>query len=161
MFAAARESVSIAWASKGQGSVEYVDAFKRKKVSCQEFYRRQRSLQLLQANSVVEDIQSGALKESEIESWLSRTDTEIVEGGIRLLVLQREKYQPMDYPVSDETFQKIENHFHLHAATLPSFSSDSGTYSRYLEFDDTNTVLKRICKVHHDYISLITIANGA
>lgn len=52
----------------------------------------------------------------------------------------------MDFPVSSKTFQDVESHFHLPAATLPSFSSDAGTYSRYLEFDDTEKHLKRICK---------------
>ena len=67
-------------------------------------------------------------------------------GKIRILICERPRYAPLDLSMSRSVFEEVERIFHLHPATLPSFESDIGTFSRYLTFDRARpTKLKRVC----------------
>jgi hypothetical protein len=86
------------------------------------------------------------LHDSKIEEWLaqegkysmpapSNPDSKL-EGGIRLVLSERQYYRPPSFSMSKRSYLRIEEEFHLPQATLHSLTNKSGIFSRYLEYDD-------------------------
>lgn len=99
----------------------------------------------------------GSLEDDQIPRWLNNLDWrplgypkdkhELV-GKIRVIICERSRYDPLDFPISRSIFEEVEQAFHLHPATLPTFESHAGTFSRYLTFCNADrTKLKRIGKL--------------
>lgn len=95
------------------------------------------------------------LHDSKIEEWLalrgaysipkpSNSDSKL-EGGIRLVISEREYYRPPSFSMSKQSYIKIEEEFNLPSATLHALSSESGIFSRYMQYDEkVSGKLKRI-----------------
>ena len=157
MFATSREAVLSSCKWKNTNSIDYVEATRYGNVSqaqkATKTFGISDKAQNTEATS--ENFRHGSLHGNEILEWVDRKgphaapDTQKAGkllGQIRLLIYERTAYTPIDLPVSKDIFIAIEKAFHLHAATLPSFETDEGTYSRYLTFSDSkSTKLERIC----------------
>lgn len=64
----------------------------------------------------------------------------------RVIICERSRYDPLDFPMTKSMFEEIEKVFRLHPATLPTFESHAGTFSQYLDFkDEDQTKLERLC----------------
>lgn len=104
----------------------------------------------------------GSLEDDQILRWVSNIDwrppgnpkdRHELLGKIRVIFCERSLYEPLDFPISRLFFEEVEQAFHLHPATLPTFKSHAGTFSRYLTFCDANpTKLKRIGKPLFHYM---------
>lgn len=79
----------------------------------------------------------GKLKGPEITQWIRRQPDRPADlmGGVRILFCEKEHYS-MHIDLDAETFEVLEECFHLPASTIPSFAAESGTYSRYLTRED-------------------------
>lgn len=139
MFSAARKAVvdSSLWKEKG-GDVDFIEAWQFENVE----------------EACDRNFGYGSLEDDQILRWVSNLDWkplgypkdkhELV-GNIRVIVCERSRYDPLDFPISRSIFEEVEQAFHLHPATLPTFESHAGTFSRYLTFcNDDRTKLKRI-----------------
>jgi hypothetical protein len=86
------------------------------------------------------------LHDSKIEEWLAQKGTysmptpsnpdSKLEGGIRLVISEREYYQPPSFSMSKQSYLKIEEEFRLPEATLHALTNKSGIFSRYVEYDE-------------------------
>jgi hypothetical protein len=94
----------------------------------------------------------GSLANGEIADWItssdtnqSREDKQKPVGRIRMIICERALYDPIDFPMTKGLFSKLEKEFCLHPATLTTFRSHSGTFSRHLTFcEKDRSKLKRI-----------------
>jgi hypothetical protein len=90
----------------------------------------------------------GFLKDWEILEWLYQRGTfasleppnpeAILEGSIRLLICERQSYNPLSFSVSRDSYLNVEREFGLHPSTLPSFRIDGGIYSYHKTYDSDN-----------------------
>lgn len=68
-----------------------------------------------------------------------------LEGGIRLIVSEREYYRPPSFSMSRRSYLRIEEDFHLPQATLHALTNESGMFSRFAEYNESEPrKLKRI-----------------
>jgi len=110
----------------------------------------------LQDHSVTADNPRHArLHDSKIEEWLTQEGdyaiptpldaTSILEGGIRIIISEREYYRPASFSMSKQSYLRVEEEFNLPQATLPALVNESGVFSRHLEYDkNVPGKLKRI-----------------
>ncbi|KAF2729631.1 hypothetical protein EJ04DRAFT_580480 [Polyplosphaeria fusca] len=99
-----------------------------------------------------ENFRHGSLQNDEITDWLNDADPLLPEnvqrtpvGRIRMLICERSRYDPLDFPISRPIFEATEKALNLHPATCSTFECHAGTFSRYLTFADTaRTQLERI-----------------
>jgi hypothetical protein len=59
-----------------------------------------------------------------------------LEGGIRLVICEREWYQPPSFSMSMQSYLRIEEEFSLPQATLHALTNKSGIFSRYVEYHE-------------------------
>jgi hypothetical protein len=96
-------------------------------------------------SSTVDNPLHARLHDSKIEEWLaqegkyampppSNPDSKL-EGGIRLVISEREYYRPPSFSMSQQSYLRIEKEFNLPQATLHALNNESGMFSRYLDFD--------------------------
>jgi hypothetical protein len=88
------------------------------------------------------------LHDSKIEEWLAQErfySAPVTKepgakllGGIRLIISERQYYRPASFSMSEASYLRIEEAFHLPPATLHTFSNESGIFSRYMVYDEKN-----------------------
>jgi hypothetical protein len=61
-------------------------------------------------------------------------------GGLRLLVLERHRYAPLDFSLQESTFRTICQRFQLSDKTLQVFDCDAGSFSRSFCYDETGRI---------------------
>jgi hypothetical protein len=59
-----------------------------------------------------------------------------LEGGIRLIISERESYRPPSFSMSKQSYLKVEEEFNLPQATLHALTNESGVFSRHMEYDE-------------------------
>ncbi|KAF2103587.1 hypothetical protein NA57DRAFT_53103 [Rhizodiscina lignyota] len=117
------------WGADGQERADYIEALKYKDRDVPVKY--------------------GHLKNGEIAEWVDRTPkpTSTLLGGIRMLICERHRYSPLDFPIQNSTYTRLVEKFKLHSTTLRSFDTDAGSFARYYDYDDSGSSveLKGIC----------------
>lgn len=92
--------------------------------------------------------------ETELQNWLARKSLPSAQqrnskllGALRLVVCDRTKYTPLDFPLSQQAFESIERTFDLSPMTVIALESEPGTYSRFLiRANDDRSKMRRIRK---------------
>jgi hypothetical protein len=158
MFSASRKAVlhASAWRNKG-GDVDFIEAWQYENVrSLLNSIRDWHNAKRYQIGEVSdENFRYGTLEDDEIPRWIMNSDMNLapkskhtIVGKLRILICERSSYEPMDFPMSVDIFEKMETEFRLHPSTLSIFESHAGTFSRYLTFCETDrTKLKRLGKL--------------
>jgi len=110
----------------------------------------------------IHDCQRGFLADHDIEDWIRQSGrfaairTPSSQGSgkslsyVRLLLCEREGWQPLNFPMSQASFIEVEKAFGLPRATLPLLSRNAGTESYRLGFgrsEDGERVLQSICRL--------------
>ncbi|KAI0505610.1 hypothetical protein F5B22DRAFT_627119 [Xylaria bambusicola] len=75
-------------------------------------------------------------------------------AGIRLLILERDYYQPPSFRIKQETYQAIEKHFSLPKDGLLALAHESGMSSHAIDVDEKSGELRRlsmIIKAHQKF----------
>jgi hypothetical protein len=68
-----------------------------------------------------------------------------IEGGIRLIISEREYYRPLSFSMSKQSYLRVEEEFNLPQVTLHALTNESGVFSRQMEYDESiPRKLKRI-----------------
>lgn len=104
-------------------------------------------LTTIQGDSVTIDNPFHArLHDSKIEAWLAQEGAysvpapsnpdSVLEGGIRLVISEREYYRPPSFSMSRQSYLRIEEEFKLPPATLHALTNESGMFCRHLEYDE-------------------------
>ncbi|OAL44630.1 hypothetical protein IQ07DRAFT_649243 [Pyrenochaeta sp. DS3sAY3a] len=109
------------------------------------------------AGNISNACRHGRLTETEILEWVTQsggyiplknpTKDGVLQGGIRLLVLERLLYQPASFDIKKETYLAIEQRFHLPENTLYALSDVSGLSTYALDIDDDTGALKSLTMV--------------
>lgn len=109
--------------------------------------------------SPAQSVRSGRLNDDDVEDWLHQRgkfapppppsrDATLV-GGIRLIISEQEYYRPPSYSLSQTSYLRIEEHFHLPQQTLVALSSEDGACSSYEEYESADPEkLRRIGEAH-------------
>jgi len=119
----------------------------------------------------------GFLADDDVEDWIYRKgqfaapygSTGRVSGGgpgcIRLLMCEREGWQPLGFPMSQASFVAVEKAFSLPRATLPLVFRNAGMEYYRVGFgrSEDGEVLQSICKFNllaHDSQKRLTCCSG-
>ncbi|KAI1176620.1 hypothetical protein F4777DRAFT_266407 [Nemania sp. FL0916] len=105
--------------------------------------------------------QYGTLFDSEILEWVTRyagaahaKSHKALLVPIRLLVLERQSYQPASFDIRMETYLAIEKHFDLPNETLHALSTEQGITAHSIDIDEQTGRLKRlrmVIKAHQKF----------
>ncbi|KIN06847.1 hypothetical protein OIDMADRAFT_139651 [Oidiodendron maius Zn] len=141
MFSISRSRAlqSLAWSVDPSNNVEYIEAWKFSS----------------DCSVIADNPRHGRLNDSKIEEWLRHDGLYAMpvpidpdsnfEGGIRLVICEREWYQPPSFSMSMQSYLRIEEEFSLPQATLHALTNKCGIFSRYVEYDEKRPgKLKRI-----------------
>ncbi|KAF9630826.1 hypothetical protein BFW01_g1388 [Lasiodiplodia theobromae] len=81
---------------------------------------------------------AGIIYDEHVSDWLHQqgpfslrkpTPEHNVVGGIRILICEQRESDPLTFPISRDSYLRVEKHFHLSPATLPYFKN--GGYSHH------------------------------
>ncbi|GME27378.1 hypothetical protein BKCO1_3700078 [Neofusicoccum parvum] len=79
---------------------------------------------------------AGIIHDDHVADWLDqrgpfclRNPNRAAVGGIRILVCEQRESDPLTFPLSRDSYLRVERHFHLSPATLPYFKNNGYSHT--------------------------------
>lgn len=112
---------------------------------------------------------AGIIYDEHVSDWLHQqgpfslrkpTPEHNVVGGIRILICEQREGDPLTFPISRDSYLRVEKHFHLSPATLPYFKN--GGYSHHWRHvttggrNELGNSPNTLCISTHECISMLS-----